>query len=67
MKPETVKPETVQKVEALTANVKELRDLAHGISVIHARTELGRRAETVERVADVLWREALDLRREAKS
>jgi hypothetical protein len=57
-----MKDDTVQRVERLTVNVKELRDLAHGISVIQARTPAGRRAETVERLADVLWRELLDLR-----
>lgn len=56
--------ETQKEVECLALEVKNLQKLAHGISAIHARSRLGKQASTVERLAEVLWRETLDLKRE---
>lgn len=57
-------PETEKKIEEMADQVKNLKNLAHGISVIHGRSSLGKQAMTVERLAEVLWRETLDLKRE---
>jgi len=56
--------ETEKKIEEMAQQVKQLKNLAHGISTIHARSSLGKKALTVERLAEVLWRETLDLKRE---
>lgn len=54
--------ETLEQVNELTISVKKLRDLSHGIRIVRARTISGKQAETVERIADLLWRETLILR-----
>jgi hypothetical protein len=55
--------ETLKQVNELTIRVKKLRDLSHGIWVTKGqRSTVGKQAATVERLADVLWRETLVLR-----
>lgn len=60
-------PELEEKLTNGIIAVRNLRDLAQGMKVQNARTDEGRRAETVERLADVLMHEVLDLRREARN